>query len=54
MPYKIQKESDGRFHVINKDTGEDKGGSDTKADALSHMRVLYAVEDNPDWGKKKK
>ena len=47
MPYEIRKGHDGRWHVYNQETGEDKGGSDSREMALHHMRALYAVEDNP-------
>jgi hypothetical protein len=52
MPYKIEKESDGRWHVINTATGDDKGGSDSRADAISHMRVLYLIEEGKEPRKK--
>lgn len=52
MPYKLEKEDDGRWHVINKTTGEDKGGSDTREEAVSHMRVLYMIEEGKEPRKK--
>lgn len=47
--FAVRKGDDGRWHVYNTTTDEDKGGSDTHEDAVSHMRVLYAVQDNPGW-----
>lgn len=46
MPYEIRKRSDG-YHVINQETGEDKGVSETREMAIAHMRALYAHEDDP-------
>ena len=43
MPYKIV-EKKGKFHVINKETGEDKGASDSREKAIAHLRLLYGVE----------
>lgn len=43
MPYKLQKKGD-KYEVINTQTGESKGMSDTRAKAVGHMRALYAVE----------
>lgn len=43
MPYEIFK-SGKKFCVKNQDTGESKGCSSTKAEALAHMRALYSVE----------
>lgn len=43
MPYKIV-EKKGKYHVINTETGEDKGGSDTREKAIAHLRLLYGVE----------
>lgn len=41
--YKIEKRKD-KFHLINKETGEDKGASETRERAIAHMRLLYGVE----------
>jgi hypothetical protein len=54
MPYEIRKGHDGRWHVYNQDTGEDKGSSDDKEHALAHMRVLYAIESDPEAFKTRK
>ena len=43
MPYKIV-EKKGKFHVINTETGEDKGASDSREKAIAHMRLMYGVE----------
>ncbi len=43
MPYKIRKEKN-RFCVFNSDTNDKKGCSDTKEEAVAHMRALYAAE----------
>jgi hypothetical protein len=42
----MRKGRDGRWHVYNKETGADKGGSRNKSVALAHMRALYAAEDH--------
>ena len=43
MPYKMVKRGD-KYCVINKDTGESKGCSDTRSKGLAHMRALYHAE----------
>lgn len=43
VPYKIV-EKKGKFHVINTETGEDKGASDSREKAIAHMRLMYGVE----------
>jgi len=43
MPYKIVKKG-GKWHVVNTETGQDKGGSDSKEKAVGHMRLLYGVK----------
>jgi len=43
MPYKIERR-EGKFCVVNKESGESKGCSKTEHDAIAHMRVLYGVE----------
>ncbi len=43
MPYEVFKNGK-KFCVRNQDTGENKGCSTTKSQALAHMRALYAVE----------
>jgi len=41
MPYKLSKK-DGKICVLNSETGENKGCSDTLKQAKAHMRALYA------------
>jgi hypothetical protein len=43
MPYSLREE-DGKWCVYNKETGENKGCSDSKEMAVQHMRALYAHE----------
>ena len=43
MPYKIRKEKN-RFCVFNSETNDKRGCSDTKEEAVAHMRALYATE----------
>jgi len=43
MPYEIRKKGN-KFHVYNKETGEDKGASDSREKAIAHMRLMYGVE----------
>lgn len=49
MPYKIEKQKD-KWCVMNTDTGENKGCSDSEDMAKQHMNALYANEKKP--GKK--
>jgi hypothetical protein len=44
MPYEILKNDRDEWCVFNKDTGDNKGCSDTQTDAVAHMRALYAAE----------
>ena len=44
MPYAIKQKPNGKWTVVNKITGEDKGESATKEMAIAHMRALYANE----------
>jgi hypothetical protein len=43
MPYAVQ-EKNGKFVVINKDTGKVKGTHPTKSKATAQMRLLYGIE----------
>lgn len=54
MPYEIRKTgAKGKpWCVFNKDTGDNKGCSTTKAKARAHMRALYAAESGATMGKK--
>lgn len=44
MPYEIYKKG-SKWCVRKKDTGENEGCSDSKKDAVAHMRVLYGVHE---------
>ena len=52
MPYEMRKQ-DEKWCVFNKDTGDKKGCSETRAMAVKHMRALYAAESGAEMGKKK-
>lgn len=43
MPYEIRKEKN-QYCVYNKDTGENKGCSDSHDKAVAHMQAMYAAE----------
>lgn len=43
MPYKIEKSGD-HWIVVNKQTGQSKGKSQSLEMAKAHMRALYAHE----------
>lgn len=43
MPYKIRK-ADGKFEVINSETGDVKGSHSTRKQAIEQMRALYVNE----------
>jgi hypothetical protein len=45
MPYEVKKKG-SKWHVVNSDTGEDKGESETYELAVAHMRAMYAHEDD--------
>lgn len=51
MPYSLYK-SGSKFCVKNSDTGESKGCSSSRSQAVSHMRALYAAEGGEEMGKK--
>ena len=51
MPYKVV-EKKGKWHVINKETGGDKGASESREKAVAHVRLLYGVEHGMKRGKK--
>ena len=53
MPYAIQK-SGSKFVVKNTDTGAVKGTHDSMKKAEGQMRLLQAIEHNPDFKPKKK
>ena len=43
MPYSVRKKG-SKWEVMNSDTGESKGMSESKEMAMDHMRKLYMVE----------
>lgn len=43
MPYKVE-EKDGKYAVINADTGEVKAVHEQKADAERQVRLLHEIE----------
>lgn len=50
MPYEIKgPDSDGKYEVVNKDSGEVKAKHATKEDAERQVRLLHAVENDPEW-----
>jgi len=50
MPYEIKgPNGDGKYEVINSDTKDVKGKDMTKEDAERQVRLLHAVENNPEW-----
>lgn len=45
MPYEVKgPNSDGKYEVVNKDTGDVKATKTTKEDAERQVRLLHAVE----------
>jgi len=48
MPYEVKKNGDS-YEVINKDTGEVKAKHTDKADADAQVRLLHAIENDPNW-----
>ena len=50
MPYEIKgPTSDGKYEVINKDTGAVKAKHATKEDAERQVRLLNAVDNDENW-----
>jgi hypothetical protein len=47
MPYKIVKNKNGTFRVINKDNGKIKSKATTLKKAKKQIRLLYMLERNP-------
>ena len=43
MPYRIEKKKN-EYCIINTETGENKGCSDTREKAIAHQRLLYGIE----------
>lgn len=48
MPYEIRQE-DGKHCIYNTDSGEKKGCHDDKEDAERQLRLLHAVEHDPEF-----
>lgn len=44
MPYKIKELKNGKFQVVNKDTGKVHMKGSTRENAIAQMRLLYLVE----------
>lgn len=50
MPYKVEgPNGDGKFEVVNEDTGEVKAEHTTKEDAERQVRLLHQIEHDPNW-----
>lgn len=49
MPYEIRHVGGNGYEVINKDTGEVKAKHSTKEDAERQVRLLHAIENDPNW-----
>lgn len=54
MPYAKRKQRNGKFQVINTETKDVKGSDMTEAKADSQLRLLNAVEHNPDFRPKRR
>lgn len=48
MPYKIEPRGD-KFAVINEETGDVKAEHSTEEDAKRQVRLLTAIEKDPNW-----
>jgi hypothetical protein len=44
MPYKMERNSDGSYRVINADTGDVKAAHTSKRDAIRQIRLLHGVD----------
>lgn len=49
MPYEIKKVDGDGYEVINSETKEVKAKHATKEDAERQVRLLHAVENDPNW-----
>ncbi len=52
MPYEVKKGDGDTYDVVNKDTGEVKATHqppDAKEEAEKQVRLLHAVENDPEW-----
>ena len=48
MPYHVQ-EKDGKYLVINDETGDTKAEHDTKEEAERQVKLLHEIENDPEW-----
>ena len=53
MPYEVRKNEDGSCDVINKETKEVKDHHGDCADAHRQVRLLEAIEHDPDFEPRK-
>jgi hypothetical protein len=50
MPYEIRgPNSDGEYEVVNTETKEVKAKKTSKEDAERQVRLLHAIENDPNW-----
>lgn len=49
MPYEIRKVDGNGYEVINSETKDVKGKHESKEDAERQVRLLHAVENDPNW-----
>lgn len=49
MPYEIRPVTGDGYEVVNKNTGEVKAKHATKEDAERQVRLLHAIENDPNW-----
>jgi hypothetical protein len=48
MEYEI-KEHDGKYEIVNKETGEVVATRDTKEEAEHFVKLLHEVANDPEW-----
>lgn len=48
MPYEIRKNGQ-TYEVVNKETGEVKAKHTDEEDAKRQVRLLHAIENDPNW-----
>jgi hypothetical protein len=49
MPYEIKAVPGDGYEVVNKETGQVKKKHGTKEDAERQVRLLHAIENDPNW-----
>lgn len=49
MPYEIRHKEGNGYEVINSETKDVKATHSTKEDAERQVRLLNAIEHNPEW-----